>query len=93
VNASERLHRVDTWAGLRRGDPVEVAGTGLRSASWEFVAYVTNVSTGEAWVEVIGGRGGDRMTRSFAPDRIFPPTSSRTVAKSSLAVAPKLPFG
>jgi len=70
-----------------------VSDTGIRSATWEFVAHVTNLSTGEAWVEVIGGRGGDRMTRSFTPDRIYPPTTSRTTARSSLAVAPRLPFG
>ena len=52
------LHRSTRWAGLRPGDAVQVEGTRLRAASWEFVAHVTNGETGEAW-----GRGGGRPRR------------------------------
>ena len=58
------LRRNKRWAGLRPGDPVQVDGTRLRGASWEFVAHITNGETGEVWVEVVGGRAGDRAVRS-----------------------------
>ncbi len=61
------LRRSTRWAGLRPGDPVQVEGTRLRGAAWEFMAHVTNGETGEAWVEVVGGRAGDRSVRSFRP--------------------------
>src|ERR1700728_2962356 len=65
------LRRSTRWAGLRPGDPVQVDGTRLRGASWEFVAHVTNGETGEVWVEVVGGRAGDRAGRSFRPDQLY----------------------
>ena len=52
------LRRSTRWAGLRPGDPVQVDGTRLRGASWQFVAHVTNGETGDQWVEVVGGRAG-----------------------------------
>ncbi len=66
----------------------------LRGATWTFVAHVRNVESGEEWVEVVGGRAGDRATRSFPPERVFPP-ASRPGASSqgSFAEAPQLPFG
>ena len=89
------LARSTTWAGLRAGDPVEVAGTRLRSARWGFVAHVTNTHTGDEWIEVVGGRPGDRMLRSFRPEQVFPPTGrgARVGGSASLADAPQLPFG
>lgn len=60
---SGNLRRVSTWAGLRSGDPVEVTDTRLRSAKWEFVAHVRNIVTGAEWIEVVGGRPGDRNLR------------------------------
>lgn len=89
------LERAVTWAGLRPGDPVEVEGTRLRSATWEFVAHVRNTNTGTEWVEVVGGRSGDRKLRSFSPDQVFAPAARRAkgAARSSLAEAPQLPFG
>jgi hypothetical protein len=88
------LVRTDAWAGLRPGDPVEVTGTRLRSASWSYVAHVRNEATGEEWVEVIGGRSGDRKIRSFHPEQVFPPTGrGRGAGPASLAEAPQLPFG
>ena len=47
------LRRSTSWAGLRPGDPVQVDGTRLRGASWQFVAHVANDETGEPV-----GRGG-----------------------------------
>lgn len=91
------LARTTTWAGLQAGDPVAVTGTRLRSATWAFVAHVRNTETGDEWVEVIGGRPGDRKLRSFRPDQVFPPTGARPGAAgkgaASLADAPQLPFG
>jgi hypothetical protein len=88
----ERLQRTSSWAGLKKGDRVEVAGTGLRSAQWEFVAHVTNTDTAEDWVEVVGGVHGDRKVRSFAPSRIFAPDNRRGQRGLSLADAPRLPL-
>ena len=86
------LRRSTRWAGLRPGDPVQVAATRLRGASWEFVAHVTNEETGEVWVEVVGGRAGDRAVRSFRPHQLYAP-SARPGHDPSLADAPGLPFG
>lgn len=92
---STNLQRMSTWAGLHKGDSIEVIGTRLRSATWEFVAHVRNVVTGDEWVEVVGGRPGDRNLRSFSPERVFAPTKKRgrSGAQSSLADAPGLPLG
>jgi hypothetical protein len=85
------LQRKTRWAGLAPGDPVQVAGTRLRGASWSFVAHVANVETGEEWVEVVGGRSGDRAVRSFRPDQLYAP-KARPGRDSSLADAPGLPL-
>ncbi|MGO9342932.1 MAG: hypothetical protein ACLP6E_10495 [Acidimicrobiales bacterium] len=89
------LRRLPAWAGLRTGDEVEVSGTRLRSAKWEFVAHVRNVVTGEEWIDVVGGRSGDRKLRSFPPERVFAPAAKqrRHAPRSSLADAPQLPLG
>jgi hypothetical protein len=86
------LRRATSWAGLRPGDPVQVEGTRLRGASWQFVAHVTNGETGETWVEVVGGRAGDRAVRSFRPDQLYA-ASARPGHDPSLADAPGLPLG
>ncbi len=88
--SNDRLQRASSWAGVKQGDRVEVEGTGMRSAEWEFVAHVTNTATGEDWVEVVGGTHGDRKVRSFAPGRIFAP--ERRGRGPSLAEAPRLPL-
>ena len=95
AQGSGRLERTEAWAGLRPGDPVEVEGTRLRSATWSYVAHVRNIETGAEWVEVVGGRPGDRMLRSFSPDQVFAPGVRRAKGgtKASLAEAPQLPFG
>lgn len=86
------LRRTNQWAGLHPGDPVQVEGTRLRGATWAFVAHVTNGETGEAWVEVVGGRAGDRAVRSFRPDQLYAP-SARPGRDPSLSDAPGLPLG
>lgn len=88
------LVRSAAWAGLRPGDPVEVAGTRIRSASWSYVAHVRNTETGAEWVEVVGGRPGDRKLRSFLPEQVFPPGAGRARGRTraSLAEAPQLPL-
>jgi hypothetical protein len=86
------LARSTTWAGLRRGDPVVITGS-PRRASWAFVAHVRNRSTGEEWVEVVGGRAGEHMVRSFPPQQVFPPGGRPGSDTVSLADAPRLPLG
>jgi hypothetical protein len=87
--------RSSGWSGIGPGDRVEVSGVGVRGATWEFVAHVRNSRTGDEWVEVVGGRPGDRKLRSFSPDRIFPHRArgSGGPAGASLADAPQLPLG
>jgi hypothetical protein len=85
------LRRTTQWAGLNPGDAVQVEGTRLRGATWAFVAHVTNGETGEAWVEVVGGRAGDRAVRSFRPDQLYA-ASARPGRDPSLADAPGLPL-
>jgi hypothetical protein len=90
------LERTAAWAGLKRGDPVEVAaGSRLRSATWSFVSHVRNTQTGAEWVEVVGGKPGDRKLRSFRPEQVFPPgaAKAKSAGPASLAEAPQLPFG
>jgi hypothetical protein len=89
--APSDLQRSTHWAGLRPGDPVVVSGTRMRGASWSFVAQVANAETGEAWVEVVGGRSGDRAVRSFRPDQIYAP-SAKPGRDPSLADEPGLPL-
>lgn len=91
---SGHLVRAEAWAGLRPGDPVEVAGTRLRTATWAYVAHVTNTRTGDEWVEVVGGRPGERTLRSFRPEQVFPPGArgARGSGAASLADAPRLPL-
>jgi hypothetical protein len=86
------LRRTTCWAGLQTGDAVQVVGTRIRGASWSFVAHVTNIETGEEWIEVVGGRKGDRAVRSFRPDQLYA-SSARPGRDPSLAEAPGLPLG
>ena len=88
------LYRSIVWAGLHKGDPVEVTDTRLRGANWEFVAHVRNVATGDEWIEVVGGRSGDRKLRSFSPERVFAPASKprARAPRASLAEQPMLPL-
>ena len=91
VSPPADLHRSASWAGLQSGDPVLVEGTRLRGATWSFMAHVSNSETGEEWVEVVGGRSGDRSVRSFRPDQLYAP-NTRPGHDLSLADAPGLPL-
>lgn len=85
------LVRSPTWAGLARGSAVTVEGPRLRGSSWRFLAHVRNLRTGEEWVEVVGGRTGDRAVRSFRPEQVFPVSARGTRdRRPSLADAPQL---
>jgi hypothetical protein len=92
-DAPGHLRRDRTWAGLRRGDTVEITGTRVRRATWTFLAHVANSATGEEWVEVVGGGPGDRKLRSFPCDRVFAPRAKGKPLGPSLAEAPRLPLG
>jgi hypothetical protein len=89
-----RLERSPTWAGLTEGDRVDVLDARERRSAWSFSAHVTNVETGETWVEVIGGRAGEQRRRSLRPDQVFPHRSMQRGAPTSapLSVAPQLPL-
>jgi hypothetical protein len=102
LEASDHLERAESWNGLRRGDPVVVAGLRMRGAKWEFRTHILNRKNGTEVVEVVGGRAGERKIRSFEPERIFAVTgrtrrrtdSDRSVAgELSVAEAPQLPLG
>jgi hypothetical protein len=87
------LVRTQNWAGLAPGDRIEVEGRGLRGASWTFLAHVRNAVSGEEWVEVVGGKAGDRTVRSFRPHQVFAPSARKgNEPRPSLADAPQLPL-
>lgn len=92
--AASHLRRASQWAGLHEGDRVDVADARERGASWCFGAYVTNLETGADWVEVVGGKGGERRRRSIRPDQVFAYRSSRrgSPERSPLSDAPQLPL-
>lgn len=102
---ADRLVRTETWAGVHAGEPVGVSGVRVRGAQWTFLAHVRNRVTGAEWIEVVGGRGGDRTLRSFRPEQVFPATGPgagrsgrspgsgrRARSAASLAEAPRLPL-
>lgn len=98
--SSDHLIRSERWNGLLAGDAVEVAGFAGRGATWEFRAHVLNQRNGSESIEVVGGSAGERMLRSFRPERIFAPTRRSSAGRTrpaaprpSLADAPQLPFG
>lgn len=97
----DTLQRTERWAGLRKGDPVDIAGLGGRGARWTFMAHVENTVTGEVWVDVVGGVGADRAMRSVRPERVYPfgsrPAGTAgadkpTASSPPLSEAPQLPL-
>ena len=82
--------RVATWAGLKPGDPVEIDDPRARRATFSFVAFVEHQGSKAQWVEVVGGRRGDRKLWSFRPDQVFAPGSKGRGL--SLEQAPRLPL-
>jgi hypothetical protein len=91
VALPSHLRRREEWNGLRRGDPVEIAGLDMRRATWRFLGYVRNERNGAESVEVIGGRPGEDRVRSFLPEQVFP-VGGRRRGGASLADAPQLPL-
>ncbi|MDE3044631.1 MAG: hypothetical protein KGJ10_07370 [Acidobacteriota bacterium] len=75
--ADARVRRVESWRGLRRGDPVAVNVEREYRGQWSFVAFARNEVTGEEWVEVRGGRAGESKGRAFRPEVIFPVNARR----------------
>jgi hypothetical protein len=65
-----------------------------RRQTFQFVAFVRNVATGETWVEVRGGRPGEAKDRSFRPELIYAPAARRgsRLVGLSLDQAPRLPL-
>lgn len=49
------------WEFQVRGEP---------GAWFRFIAHVTNVDTGEEWIDAVGGTKAHRMWRAFTPSRI-----------------------
>lgn len=88
----DHLVRSDSWNGLRAGDPVDIAGSGSRSATWRFKAHVRNTRNGSESVEVVGGGPGEHNVRSFRPEQVFP-VGARRSGVPSLADWPQLPLG
>ena len=82
--------RQSTWSGLRAGDRVEIDDPRARRGVFEFVAFVQNSATKASWVEVVGGKRGDRKLWSFRPDQVFAPGDKGK--GPSLEEAPRLPF-
>jgi len=83
-----RLRRIATWSGLRAGDRVEVDDPRATRSTFEFVALVENLVSGDSWVAVVGGKRGDRKLWSFRPEQIFAPGAKGR--GPSLAAAPRL---
>ncbi|MHB8318767.1 MAG: hypothetical protein ACYDEP_06005 [Acidimicrobiales bacterium] len=88
---SDHIQHSESWSGLLKGDPVRISGVKSRSASWSFLSHVVNTRTNEEWVEVVGGRPGERKVRSFRLDQVFPPGRARKELPS-LQDAPQLPL-
>jgi hypothetical protein len=85
-----KLRRQDRWAGLRAGDRVEIDDPRAKRASFEFVAYVEHQGTKASWVEVVGGKRGDRKLWSFRPEQVYAP--GKRGRGPSLGDAPRLPL-
>jgi len=85
-----KVRRSTSWAGLRAGDPVSIDDARARRGSFEFVAFVEHLENGQSWVEVVGGKRGDRKLWSFRPEQVFRPGAKGQGL--SLAEEPGLPF-
>lgn len=89
---AEKYDRLTAWAGLRAGDPIDVAGVAGRGLAFTFVAHVTNKATGESWVEAAGGRAGTSAVRSFRPEQVYAKGTMKRAGAVSLAEQPGLPL-
>lgn len=79
-----RVERRDAWSGVRAGDHVDVFDAREPRATWTFEAHVTNLESGDAWVEVLGGRAGEPRRRSFRPEQLYPFRSIRGGAPTTM---------
>lgn len=101
ATSAGHLRRSETWNGLRAGDRVSISDVRIRGASWTFRAHVLNERTGTEWIEVLGGRAGEQVVRSFEPERVYPGgvktrrkgSGAASRDRLSLAEEPQLPFG
>jgi hypothetical protein len=95
VSTNDNLRRLTQWNGVSAGDAVIVDDERERRSSFTFVAHVTNLASGDAWVEVHGGKANAQRTRSFRPEQIFPATAKKgsRIVGPSLADAPRLDLG
>ena len=88
-----KYDRLETWAGLRVGDAIDVDGVAGRGLTFTFMAHVTNKATGESWVEAAGGRSGTNAVRSFRPEQVYAKGTLKKAGAVSLADQPGLPLG
>ena len=97
AEAGAHLVRTEVWQGVRAGEPVDLADSGLTGATWTFRCHVLNRHNGAEWVEVVGGRPGATAVRSFDPERIYATAGSRcgsgTRGRLPLTEEPRLPLG
>lgn len=92
--AESKFVRLASWSGLHEGDAVVVDSDRDRRGQFVFVAYVENKATGDAWIEVRGGKKGEAKTRSFLPEQIFPAGARKggKIVKPSIVDSPQLPL-
>lgn len=95
MSTNENLRRQTQWNGVAVGDVVIVDDERERRSTFTFVAHITNLTTGDEWVEVHGGKANAQRTRSFRPDQIYPATAKKgsRIVGQSLADAPRLNLG
>ena len=70
ADISSHFARATAWGPFDSGMAVRVLGQ--PRSQFVFLAHVTNTDSGEEWIEVIGGRSGQSLRRSFATDFIKP---------------------
>lgn len=86
-----KVKRTVHWAGLKAGDRVEIDDPRCARGTFEFVAFVEHLGNQSSWIEVVGGRRGDRKLWSFRPEQVF--RVGRKGRGASLLDEPQLPLG
>lgn len=79
--------RTTSWLGLSPHDEIRVKGKPGQRRRYEFLAFVQNVTSGESFVEVLGGRVGrdgstQKNVRMFPPERCFAPPRRRRARRA-----------
>jgi hypothetical protein len=90
AEVENKVRRTTSWAGLHAGDAVEIDDPRARRSTFAFVALVEHLESGASWVEVVGGKRGDRKLWSFRPEQVFRPGGKGRGL--SLAEEPGLPL-